>query len=509
MASVYVNLPNLNVTITGAATEVTADAILTELELKANPTEDQYSLLRFDKDGTIATVTKNTGIPSNTIALPVEIVSASGTEINITAGDLNVQLSDQGINADVTRIGDGSNQLGITALNEAKTHDADVLDAINNSGVVNTENSSTTPLGANNVFTGSSVEIKDYSAICVAAISDVDSEENGLSMQFSPDGVNWDHSHTYSVPANIGLSYTQAAELRYFRIVYTNGASAQSYFRLTVILKKNNTMPSRYTFDQGVLGGQLSDNVKSVIFGKTTAGGGSYIAVKVKPSGALTTEATLAASIGTRIGTVAIDQTTDGATNKVSVGNFPASQAVTGTFWQAIQPVSVASLPLPSGAATESTLSSLSQNITTSVLSAAQYTVSTLAKMLNVAAVMVGWDGTTHRELSVDTSGKLNVNASIAQGFISGTLKVNKITVGLTEVRATTDGLAPSTNRNKLMIKPSGTNNGSIFLIATGGSTSTGMEIIGPDRLEFLFDPTDYYLISDTLGQTVEIIEVE
>jgi hypothetical protein len=36
----------------------------------------------------------------------------------------------------------------------------------------------------------------------------------------------------------------------------------------------------------------------------------------------------------------------------VSVSNFPASQAVTGTFWQATQPVSAASLPLPSGAAT-------------------------------------------------------------------------------------------------------------------------------------------------------------
>lgn len=36
----------------------------------------------------------------------------------------------------------------------------------------------------------------------------------------------------------------------------------------------------------------------------------------------------------------------------VTVGNFPASQAVTGTFWQATQPVSAAALPLPSGAAT-------------------------------------------------------------------------------------------------------------------------------------------------------------
>lgn len=35
-----------------------------------------------------------------------------------------------------------------------------------------------------------------------------------------------------------------------------------------------------------------------------------------------------------------------------SVSNFPATQAVTGTFFQATQPVSAASLPLPSGAST-------------------------------------------------------------------------------------------------------------------------------------------------------------
>jgi hypothetical protein len=36
----------------------------------------------------------------------------------------------------------------------------------------------------------------------------------------------------------------------------------------------------------------------------------------------------------------------------VAVSNFPSSQAVTGTFWQTTQPVSVSSLPLPTGAAT-------------------------------------------------------------------------------------------------------------------------------------------------------------
>lgn len=86
------------------------------------------------------------------------------------------------------------------------------------------------------------------------------------------------------------------------------------------------------------------------------------------------------------IGTVSVSvgnfPATQPVSGSVSVSNFPASQAVTGTFWQATQPVSgsvsitggvavtgtfwqatqpvsVASLPLPTGAATEATLATV------------------------------------------------------------------------------------------------------------------------------------------------------
>jgi len=85
------------------------------------------SQLMIYKDGVQYPVTKDTADIAQTVAVPVEIVGLDGTTINITAGDINVQLTDQGVNADVTRIGDGTNQLGITAANEAKVHDADAL----------------------------------------------------------------------------------------------------------------------------------------------------------------------------------------------------------------------------------------------------------------------------------------------------------------------------------------------------------------------------------------------
>jgi hypothetical protein len=156
-------------------------------------------------------------------------------------------------------------------------------------GLADIGNSSTTPLAAGATFTGVAIDIRDYSAINVAAFSNVSSASGGLRMEFSPDGINWDHVHTFNVTGNIGVSYAQAAELRYFRIVYINGATAQASFRLTTILKATTVSPSRYTVEQPLIGNQMADVVKSVIFGKSSAGGGTYVDVKVDPSGSLET----------------------------------------------------------------------------------------------------------------------------------------------------------------------------------------------------------------------------
>lgn len=66
------------------------------------------NLLFIYKDGVEHPITKDTGTPANTLGIPVEIVAASGTPINITAGDINVQLTDVGVNFDAVRVGDGS-----------------------------------------------------------------------------------------------------------------------------------------------------------------------------------------------------------------------------------------------------------------------------------------------------------------------------------------------------------------------------------------------------------------
>lgn len=77
------------------------------------------------------------------------------------------------------------------------------------------------------------------------------------------------------------------------------------------------------------LGAELTTNdygliTHSVIQGFSTGGGGGYHDVKVTPSGALTVEANI-------VEPVALDAATLAALETVNVGNFPATQAVSGT----------------------------------------------------------------------------------------------------------------------------------------------------------------------------------
>lgn len=164
---------------------------------------------------------------------------------------------------------------------------------VNLAGEVSAANSSVTPLGANAVFTGASFDAKDFATLSISVKSDQSSAIDGISVQFSQDGTNWDHIHTYTYTlGSNGLSYNLPVEMRYVRIVYTNGAIAQTSFRLQSLFRRTQVPPSVYTIDQGLYDSTIGTPTKSVIFGKTTGGGGGYVAVKVNPSGALTTEVT-------------------------------------------------------------------------------------------------------------------------------------------------------------------------------------------------------------------------
>lgn len=328
--------------------------------------------LEFVLNSANTQVERDTATPANSIPLPVIMLDSSGNPVS-PGGDAT--LAEQQVQSGILQ---------------------DISDQ--QLGVLNSGNSSVTPLGIGGVFTGVAVDIKDFSAICVAAATDQASATNGLSMQFSPDGTNWDHKHEFTIAAP-GVSWTQAAELRYFRIVYTNGAVAQTYFRLTTILKRQQTSPSRYTVEQPLFGGQMADINKSVIFGKTTAGGGSYVDVKVNPSGALTVEATLSG----------IDASLDG--QKTMAASFPVVIASD----QSAIPVTATTLPLPTGAATDDPEGSVTGGAagTKSYLSGAVYS-STPPTLTNGQQVALQVDSSGNLKVASSSSGALDYGSSTA-----------------------------------------------------------------------------------------------
>jgi len=101
------------------------------------------------------------------------------------------------------------------------------------SGVISTENSSTSPLGANETFTGTGINVRQYSTVEINIVSDVNSFPTGVSIEFSSDNTNWNikEQFTYLISENPFFYKTTRIKALFCRIIYKT-ASAQSTFRL-------------------------------------------------------------------------------------------------------------------------------------------------------------------------------------------------------------------------------------------------------------------------------------
>ncbi len=199
-------------------------------------------------------------------------------------------------------------------------------------GNVSTNNSSTTTLGIDGVFTGTADKICDYASIAVILKTDQDSATDGLSLEWSPDGINWDHIETYTITANQDFTTQAMIEAKFFRVVYTNGSTAQGFFRLQVIFMQ---VPSVGEIQQlginidndgdaqlvrAVLAGQKPDNSYTNI-GATTGGNAKVSIEEFDPT----------ASIPAGTNTIGSVKLTDGTT-VLSLDPLVESVPTTDTF---------------------------------------------------------------------------------------------------------------------------------------------------------------------------------
>lgn len=96
---------------------------------------------------------------------------------------------------------------------------------------VSTANSTSTPLGAAGVFTGTAETVTGYNTVSVQVATD---QSGSLNIQFSLNGGStWDASNYFNVSAQQQLLTARIPlETNVVRVVYTNGSTPQSYLRL-------------------------------------------------------------------------------------------------------------------------------------------------------------------------------------------------------------------------------------------------------------------------------------
>jgi hypothetical protein len=114
-------------------------------------------------------------------------------------------------------------------------------------GDISTNNSTTALLGAGATFTGVADDVTKYASVSVSYNSDVAGADNGLLMQFSPDGINWDRSIPVTPEANnlataFGGVHMLSNINKFFRVVYTNGSTPQGVFRLQTVFHTERSL---------------------------------------------------------------------------------------------------------------------------------------------------------------------------------------------------------------------------------------------------------------------------
>ncbi len=197
-------------------------------------------------------------------------------------GSINVDIRDLSSATDsVTIEGGNTNVVNVDILGTA----------------ISTLNSSIATLGNGGIFTGTSENVSKYKSIGIAVIASHASATNGLSCQFSSDNSNWDIVHSFTLAATTGKFFNLPVEAKWFRIIYTNGVTPQTYFRLQTIFHTTVTKESTLRVSEDIDGETAAQLSRVIIAGKkpdatytnvnTTTAGNLKICLEEMNSGAI------------------------------------------------------------------------------------------------------------------------------------------------------------------------------------------------------------------------------
>ena len=119
-------------------------------------------------------------------------------------------------------------------------------------------NTTVTPLGAGAAFTGIPLDSTGFAAVLITIIADQPSATDGIEVQFSNDGfatISTAITFTYgAMDVNVGRRYSFPAPIgEEYRIVYTNGAAAQTLFDLRCELSTQAIQPMTDDIGRGTV----------------------------------------------------------------------------------------------------------------------------------------------------------------------------------------------------------------------------------------------------------------
>jgi hypothetical protein len=131
-------------------------------------------------------------------------------------------------------------------------------------GYVSETNTSEIPLAGGGVFTGGQVDTLNYGMAIVSVYADQDSLTDGLEIQFrsTPTGT-WRAADNYSITALSEKTFSIQTVRRFMRVVYRNGAAAQTVFDLQTALKPVYVKPSSHRVADSISGQDDAELVKA------------------------------------------------------------------------------------------------------------------------------------------------------------------------------------------------------------------------------------------------------
>lgn len=153
------------------------------------------------------------------------------------------------------------------------------------SGIVCADNTTTSTLTANSIFTGEWCDVTNTAVIVVTTYSDVASTTNGLAIEWSSNSSDTYGSDVFTIPAATEKTFSFQPVRSYFRVKYTNGTSDQTTFDLETQLKGSYVKPSSHRIQDSISTDDDAELVKAVITGEDQCNAGTFVNQKLTTDG--------------------------------------------------------------------------------------------------------------------------------------------------------------------------------------------------------------------------------